>query len=74
MIFEQVTSHSKSKFFVIKKKNRFYVVKKPKKINNRELLSIKKQNSFKEYFLKKYKITSAKIIYNELKKKKRISG
>ena len=55
---------------LLKKKNRFYVVKKPKKINNRELLSIKKQNSFKEYFLKKYKITSAKIIYNELKKKK----
>jgi hypothetical protein len=69
MIFEQVTSHSKSKFFVIKKKNKFYVVKKPRKINKRELLSIKKQNSFKAYFLKKYEIMSAKIIYNEFKKK-----
>lgn len=70
MIFEQHTSHSNSKFFIIKKKDKFFIIKKPKKINKRELLSISKQNCFKTYFLQGYKVLSAKILYNDLEKKK----
>ena len=73
MIFEQKTSYSKSKFFLIKKDNKFLIVKKPKKIDKRELLSIKKQNNFQSYFIENYKVTSAKILGNEkdIKNKKR---
>jgi hypothetical protein len=65
MIFKQKSSYSKSKFFLTKKNNKFLIIKRPKKIDKRELLSIKKQNNFKNYFLKNYKITSAKILQNE---------
>ena len=73
MIFEQKTSYSKSKFFLIKKDNKFLIIKKPKKIDKRELLSIKKQNNFQSYFIENYKVTSAKILRNEkdIKNKKR---
>ena len=73
MIFEQKTSYSKSKFFLIKKDNKFLILKKPKKLDNRELLSIKKQNNFQSYFIENYKVTSAKILGNEkdIKNKKR---
>jgi len=73
MIFEQKTSYSKSQFFLIKKDNKFLIVKKPKKIDKRELLSIKKQNNFQSYFIENYKVTSAKILGNEkdIKNKKR---
>ena len=59
--------HSQSKFFIIKE-NKFYI-KKTKKINKRELLSIRKQNCFKAYFLQGYKVLSAKILYNYPEKK-----
>jgi hypothetical protein len=65
MIFEQKTSYSKSQFFLIKKDNKFLIVKKPKKLDKRELLSIKKQNNFQSYFIENYKVTSAKILGNE---------
>ena len=73
MIFEQKTSYSKSQFFLIKKDNKFLIVKKPKKLDKRELLSIKKQNNFQSYFIENYKVTSAKILGNEkdIKNKKR---
>lgn len=73
MIFQQKTSYSKSKFFVTKKNNKFLIIKKPKKIDEREILSILKQNNFKNYYINNYKITSAKILDNKkniLKKKK----
>lgn len=73
MIFEQKTSYSKSQFFLIKKDNKFLIVKKPKKLDKRELLSIKKQNNFQSYFIENYKVTSAKILGDEkdIKNKKR---
>ena len=48
MIFEQKTSYSKSQLFLIKKDNKFLIVKKPKKLDKRELLSIKKQNNARQ--------------------------
>lgn len=72
MIFNQKESYSKSKFFILKKKNKFYVIKRPTKINSREFLSIKKQNNFKNLKIKNYKVSSAKIISNiqNIKKKR----
>ena len=55
-------SYSKSKFSLIKIKNKIFIKKKPIKINKREFLSIKKQNNFKTYYLGDYEVHSAKII------------
>jgi hypothetical protein len=62
MKYETSASHSKSKFSLIKIKNKIYIKKKPNKINNRELKSIQKQNSFTPFKVKNYEVIAAKII------------
>jgi len=64
MKYANQSSHSKSKFSLIKIKNTIFIKKKPVKIDKREFLSIKKQNNFKTYYLNGYEILSAKIIEN----------
>ena len=65
MKYNQETSYSKSKFLLTKINKKLYLKKKPLKIDKRELLSIKKQNCFKKFFINDFEINSANIIYNK---------
>ncbi len=62
MKYESSASHSKSKFSLIKIKNKIYIKKKPNKIDNRELQSIQKQNNFIPFKVNNYDVIAAKII------------
>ena len=65
MKYNKDTSYSKSKFSLIKFNKKIYIKKKPLKIDKRELESIIKQNNFKSFYVNKYLVQSAKIIYNK---------
>ena len=56
-------SYSKSKFSLIKYDKKIFIKKKPLKIDKREFQSIIKQNNFKSFYIDKYLVQSAKIIY-----------
>ena len=62
MKYESSASHSKSKFSLIKIKNKIYIKKKPNKIDNRELQSIQKQKNFIPFKVNNYDVIAAKII------------
>ena len=65
MKYNKDTSYSKSKFSLIKFNKKIYIKKKPLKVDKRELESIIKQNNFKSFYVNKYLVQSAKIIYNK---------
>jgi len=65
MKYNKDTSYSKSKFSLIKINKKIYLKKKPLKIDKREFQSIVKQNSFKSFYVGKYLVQSAKIIYDK---------
>jgi|TARA_B110000285_G_scaffold232207_1_gene302720 hypothetical protein len=58
-------SYSKSKFSLIKYDKKIFIKKKPLKIDKREFQSITKQNNFKSFYVDKYLVQSAKIIYDK---------
>ena len=62
MKYESTASYSKSKFSLVKIKNKIYIKKKPNKINEREFQSIQKQNNFIPFKVNNYDVIAAKII------------
>ena len=70
MLYDAKNSFSNSRFSLIKINKKIFIKKKPLKFDKRELLSIKKQNNFKSYFINGFKVESAKIkLINKSKKK-----
>lgn len=61
MLYEAKNSFSKSRFSLIKVKKKIFLKKIPPRFNEREYLSIKKQNNFKSYYINGFKVESAKI-------------
>jgi len=62
MKYESTASYSKSKFSLVKIKNKIYIKKKPNKIDEREFQSIQKQNNFIPFKVNNYDVIAAKII------------
>ena len=54
-------SFSGSKFQLFERNQNIYIKKFYKNINNRDLKSFEKQRDFKNYYIKKYRVQSAKI-------------
>jgi hypothetical protein len=67
MKYDSIYSYSQSKFEILKKNKKFFIKKYPKKMDSRELDSIKKQNSFLDFKTNNFKIVSAKIILDKNK-------
>ena len=62
MKYESTASYSKSKFSLVKIKNKIYIKKKPNKIDEREFQSIQKQNNFIPFKVNNYDVIAEKII------------
>ena len=62
-------SFSGSKFQLFERHQNIYIKKFYKNINNRDLKSFEKQRDFKNYYIKKYRVQSAKIDKIDIKKK-----
>ncbi len=62
-------SFSGSKFQLFERHQNIYIKKFYKIINNRDLKSFEKQRDFKNYYIKKYRVQSAKIDKIDIKKK-----
>lgn len=72
MQFKPVNSFSNSKFKLVNIKNIIYLRKFLRSSNNRNIQSITKQNNFKDYKIRNYRVMSAKIFttYGIIKNKK----
>jgi len=72
MKYESTASYSKSKFSLVKIKNKIYIKKKPNKIDEREFQSIQKQNNFIPFKVNNYDVIAAKIISKKKKNQIRL--